>query len=569
MYTPRLGKQAGGATTETIPTSDISVSTLQYIMQVANITSLDALTTLSQSQISSLSAVIDERIAEDNAQIALTQLSIAQITAMINGPNGLQAQYDLADQQYISSLTAYNLRSTILENNKSRYARDVSTLRSLYSQSTFYISSINFYQEQYDRLLSSLQVNASLYSLYEKDYQASLQNLQANSALYSGALVNFSTISTLVQTDLAQIPVNQQMYANDLSTFNNISTQIVKYRISDTTFKESMLSSYNNISTLLGPSSFAMFEAGTLFSTIAYYQSMDTLTDSKIEAMQSDIDSLRYQISDLTASNTGILGSMAGEIASVTTTGGQFYTLYGQGLDAECDEYLFAVQELNSQLGYITASLGIARNANFVAIDQYTMTILSYPRDTVTPGIKSALVADNDIIYQVIQQINSLDAQFNHIIAEISAEKIARKTFISKRRNILINYEAQALGWTPQQIADNQADYFVAFSDLNITIDTINQNVSRRTTLLRAVQTILSNTLPGGTGQSIRDLINYYFQIYLGSNGANQLPDNLLYLTDDDGALLGGSVIVKEYNPPNTILSVMGIDYAFIPPIVF
>jgi len=573
MYKPSYlpTRQSGGdyvSTLSTISTPDITLSSLQYIMQQANITSLDALTSLTKYQISSLAVAVDRQIQEDQTQIALNQASIAQITAMINGPNGLQAKFDLADQQYQSSFTAYNLISTLVLQDQAKYASDISTLRNLYSLSTSYVSSINSYQGQYDSLLSSLQVNASSFTLYQKDYQASLQNLNRNSVNYSSALVNLSTISSVLYNDSIQVPVNLPVYTNDFSTFNNISTQVVNYNISDAIFKASIVSSYNNISTILGPSSFVMFEAGTLLSTIEYYQGMDTVTDSTISSLQQDVSRLSLEISSLTNSNSILLGSMRSEIASVLATGRQFYNLYTQGTNAECDEYLYGIQELNSQLGYITASLGIARNANLVAIDNYTFTILSNPTDTITPGLKSALSVDNNIIYQLMQFINSLDAPLANIIKYIETEKTERNNFIQKRKDIFTNFDAPALGWTPQEIADNQARYFEAFVDLNRTIDTINQCVSRRGTIIQGIQTSINNPI---TGQSstVHQLINHYFQLYLGSNGDEQLPDNLLLLLDDYGNPLGGSLIVKEYNPPNTSLTSIGVDYIFIPSIAF
>jgi hypothetical protein len=379
----------------------------------------------------------------------------------------------------------------------------------------------------------------------------------------------FSTISSMVYNDLAQIPVNQQVYANDISTFNNISAQIVNYEISDELFRSNIVSSYNNISSLLGPSTFVMIQTGNLLSTIKYYRGMDAVTAYTISSLKTDISGIYYQISDLTASNEVVLNSMQGEILSVKTTGGEFYTLYGQGLDAECDEYLYAIKELNSQIGYITACLGIARNANAVQIDEYIFTILSNPNDTATIGYKDTLVAHNIKISNIIQTINSLDLQFNSIMTYIGTEKTQRKNFIEKRQTILIDFEAPALGWTPIQIANSRVNYFAAFADLNITINTVNDCVRERGIILQGIQTTLNNPLPGTTGDSVHNLINTYFQLYLGSNGADQLPDNLLMVKDDDGALLGGSFIIKEYNPPNTVLTVTGVDYAFIPPIVF
>jgi cob(I)alamin adenosyltransferase len=553
----------------TLSTVDITLSSLQYIMQVANVTSIDALTTLTAAQISSLKGAIDDQITSDNAQITALQLSIAQVQSDIDGPNGLRAIFDLADFQYQSSLRAYNYTSSLLLDDQNSYASNISTLSSLYYQSTLYVDNINFYQTQYDNLVSSLQINASTFKNYEADYQASVNNLNVNSRVYTVALTELSTISTIVHNDLLQIPVNQPVYMRDLSTLQTISTRVMKYGISNAMFQSNIVSSYNNISTLLGPSSFTMFQAGTLLSTIIYYQGLDDLTESSIRSIQSDIDRINREISSLTASNAIVLNSMDGEINNVRTTGGQFYDLYRQALDAECDEYLYGIQELNAQIGYITASLGIARNANMVQIDQYIFTILSNPADTATANLKSNLIAANDKIYQIIQQINSLDTQFNNIISYIGVEKTDRQTFIEKRRDIFNNFEAPALGWDPQQIADKQADYLAAFADLNMTIESINGNVTQRNQILQGIQFTLNNPLPGQPGQSVRQLINNYFQLYLGSDGADQLYDNILYVKDTNGELLGGSFIIKEYNPPDTVLVATNIDHAFLPPIIF
>ena len=550
----------------TLSTTDITLSSLIYIMQVANITSLDALTTLTSNQISTLTGAIDMQISADQSQIASAQMSIAQYTSLINGPNGLQAQYDLANQQYLSSVSAYNATSTLLLQDQANYANDISTLSSLYTLSTMYVSSINIYQQQYNSLVQSLQANSTTFSYYETDYQASISNLNSNGVLWSTSLVNFSTISSIVAVDLGP-PLNQQAYVNDLSTLNNISTNISNYANLDGVFKANIVSSYNNISSLLGPSSFVLFESNTLLSTISYYQGMDAATQSAINSIQTDITSIVNQISDLTASNIVVLSGIGAEIYNTTQAGNNFYTLYGQALDAECDEYLYGIQQLNSQIGYITASLGIARNANAVKIDNYTFTILQNPSDNVTPGLKSALIADNDIIYRIIQQINSLDAQFSQIISYIGLEKTARETFIGQRQNIFLNYEVLALGMNTSQISAVQSAYFSDFSDLNATIDSINNYVSQRTTILGGIQNTFNNPLNGTTGQPVRALINQYFSLYLNTTD-DQLPDNILYLYDDSGNPLGGSVIAKEYNPPSTVLPTNG-TYAFIPPIVF
>ena len=67
----------------TLSTSDITLSSLEYIMRVANITSLEALTTLTQAQISSLKGAIDDQIESDNAKMAELQISIAKIQSDI------------------------------------------------------------------------------------------------------------------------------------------------------------------------------------------------------------------------------------------------------------------------------------------------------------------------------------------------------------------------------------------------------------------------------------------------------------------------------------------------------
>jgi hypothetical protein len=552
----------------TLSTTYISFSSLQYIMKMANITSAEALTTLTREQIKTLTDAIDSQISKDEGEIATTQGLIAELLESINGPNGLQEQFNLADREYKSSLESYHFTSSLLITNEAKYRNDLSTLSSLYALSSSYITDINYYQSLYDNLVRTLESNSTIFTVYERDYQASLQNLKINDELHNVALTNFSQISSIVATDLSQIPVNQPVYRTNLSTLNNISTQIVNYTNLKGVYEHNILSSYNNISTLLGPSSFILYEAGTLFSTINYYNGMNEETRSRIRSIRTDISGIQHQISDLVASNAVVLTGMTAEIENAKSVGTQFYDLYEDALDAECDEYSFAIQELNSQIGYITASLGIARNANIIEIDKYIFKILENPADTGSQNSKSELIATNDNIYKLIQQINSLDSQLSDIISIIGFEKTERNTFILQRKDIFKDYEAPALGWNLYQIREKQSDYLAMFSNLNLTIDKINSHVGNRTRLLENIQTIFNNPLPGSTGQSVRELINQYFADYLNTHD-DQMPDNLLYVKDDDGNLLGGSVIPKEYNPLISNVLVSNGAYSFIPPIVF
>jgi hypothetical protein len=548
----------------TLSTTYISLSSLQYIMRMAELTSAEALTTLTKEQIKTLTEAIDTQISSDEKEILSTQTLIAQLGETINGPGGLQTQFDVADEEYRSALNNYNLTSTMLISNEAKYRHDLSSLSSLYVLSSSYIIDINHYQRLYDNLVRTLQSNSTIFTAYERDYRLSLQNLNINNDLNAVALTNFSSISSIVANDLSQTPVNQIVYRNDLSTLNNISTQLVNYKNLDGIYRYNILSSYNNISTLLGPSTFILYEAGTLFSTINYYNGMNEETRSKIRSIRTDITGIQYQISDLVASNTVILTGMTAQIENTRSVGIQFYNQYKNALNAECDEYLYAIQELNAQIGYITASLGILRNAKAIEIDTYIFSILENPSDTSLQNSKSVLVTANDNIYKIIQQINSLDMQISDIISNIQFEKIERGDFIEHRKNIFLNYEVLALGWSIYETATKQSDYLAEFSNLNIKIDNINSYVGTRIRLLNDIQTIFNNPLPGTTGQSIRELINQYF-----TTNDDQMPDNLLYVKDDDGNLLGGSVISKEYNPLNSNILLSNGTYSFIPPIVF
>ena len=50
--------------------SDISISSLQFIMAKANLTSLDAIATLTTAQLQNLTSAIDEQIRADESLIA-------------------------------------------------------------------------------------------------------------------------------------------------------------------------------------------------------------------------------------------------------------------------------------------------------------------------------------------------------------------------------------------------------------------------------------------------------------------------------------------------------------------
>ena len=579
MYRPNRGfnrnTQAmdGGAYISTINTSslinpDISLSSLYYIMSIANITSMQALTTLTSAQLQTLSDAIDTQIEADNRKIAENTLAIAELNNQINKPGGLQAIYDDANTQYNSKLVIYNYNSTLIAADQIEKAKDLSTLTGLYTISTSYISILANYQKQYDEIVSTLAQNASTVDFYEKKYQSGLLDISTNATLYSTSVYNQSTISTTVNDDLValnqpgllplQLSSISTNYVYDLDTYNQISVQTVNYLISDSILKADLMNSFYSISTLLAISSFSMINANSYKSTMDYYESMESMNDSSIKQYTSEIEDITKQISDINAQNTLMMSALQAEIQTTLSAGANFYAYLQQGLDSECNEYLYGIQEYNAQIGFITASLGVAINANAVAIDNIIFTLIdptiSAASRTANNLQKTTLSNDNLAMNSIINTINSLDAQFSLIISYITAEKIQKETFIQNRYSIFTNFETVALNYSQSQLDAMQSSYYEAFTNLNQTVTSINANILNRTTVLGQINAIVDLQRP---------LINQYFAQYLFTTD-DQLPNNLTRVLDDSGNALGGNIMPQEsYNTASNSV------YALIPPISF
>jgi hypothetical protein len=581
MYRPRgLSRRQsteGGAYISTIQpssltTSDITLSTLYYIMSIANITSINALTTLTTAQLDALRRGIDEQIALDVDIIAANRSTIAGISVEISAPGGLLGQYNTANELYLSSLTGYNLTSTAIAEALSRFRADQSTLSSLYNVSTSYTSTIKSYELEYSTIVVSLQRYASSVYEYEKRYQSDLLELSTNTILYNAASNNLSTISSIVSYDystLYNLSLTPQQrssmsstYSYDLGLYNQISSQVRNYLIREGVIKGDIANTYYAISSILNISSFLMMEQTSYTSTIAYYQSLDDTTESHIKLYSDEISTLTTQISSIQNTNRIILGSIDSEIQTIRTDGAQFFSLYQEALHAECDEYLYGIQEFNSQVGYITASLGIAINANAVAIDNYTFTLIdpniSQSLRSITISNKNTLLNDNGRMNNIIASINSLDSTFATIISYITDEKAQKQTFINKRKTIFNNYEVPAIGYSQSQINAIKTEYLAAFADLNNTITTINSDIAQRRNYLQQIQAVMD---------PLRTQINYFFRTYLGTSD-DQVPNALTRVLSNDGVTpLGGSVLIPEYTPPDTFSR--NAPYSFIEPITF
>jgi len=560
--------------TSTLTTPDISLSSLYYIMSVANITSIDTLTTLTAQQLEQLSLGIDEQIRIDQIRIGENLSTIAGIGTQITTPQtGLLDTFNRLDDQYQSSLVAYELTSTSIAETNARYNRDRSTLSSLYLISTFYTSSITSYESQYSTIVSSLKEYASTVYKHEQDYQESLLRLSANKILCGIESINLSTISSSLSINRANLLNPNQtpqalssissIYSDDLGIYNQISTQVINCAISTALIENDIKASYYAISSILQISSFLMLDMSSYSRTIEYYEELDEAAEADIARYSRDISTITSQICTLQGTNTIILNGVQSEIGAVNSQGTQFYSLYKQGLEAECDEYIYGIQEFNSQVGYITASLGIAINANSVEIDICTFRMVdpslsSSERNTASER-RSDLTGDNWAMNEIIGKINSLDGQFASIIQYVSNEKTDRRIFIDKRKQIFTTYEVPALGYSQSQLLSIQADYFREFVDLNDIITGINSDIQNRDRILRQIQDVID---------PIKGQINSYFQKYLHITN-DQLPNSLTRVLADDGVTpLGGSIINKEYTPPNTILAT-NANYSFIPPIVF
>lgn len=544
----------GGAyiSTPRIPStpSDISLSSLQYIMSRANLTSLDAIATLTAAQLQSLTSAIDEQIRADESSIAANVASIATLSESIGRANGLNDQYNQALSDFNIATGEYNRISSLIIADNQKRQRDTSTLMILYNTSTSYTSSISSYTNQYNILMRQLQQNASTVDIYQKKYEEQIQALSVNKILLNTTQTNFLSISSSVVdcnirlANLSNPPsIRSSIFTScriDTSTMQSISTDIQTYKGLDKSIQNEMFSTFNVLASLINISSLKFIETSSYSNLIDYYRGLENTTTSTINTITADIANYQAEIDRINNINISSQTQFDREVNALRTASVQFYDYLNNALLSECDEFMYGVQEYSSQIGFITASLGIAINANAIKIDEYIFKLLdtdiTAANRTLYTSEKSTLETDNTAINGIISDINSLDLQFSNIIQKVNDEKSFKNAFILKRKSIFDTYELPALSMTPLERVAIKTSYEQSFTEMNAIITSINSCISDRTTILATINAIID---------AKKVSINRFFRTYLSTN-EDQLPNNLTRILDANGDRFGGTSIANQ-----------------------
>lgn len=563
----------GGAyiSTLAIPStpSDISISSLKYIMSRANLTSLEAITTLTAAQLQSLTSAIDEQIRADESLIATNTASIATLSQSINSTGGLNDQYTQALSDFNIATQEYNRISSLIISDNEKRQRDTSSLRNLYGISTAYTSSISSYTTQYNILMRQLQLNASTVDVYQKIYEDRIQALSVNKLLLNTTQANYASISTSVvacNINLANLLIAPSIRStisttcgSDKSRMYNVSTELGTYKVQDKSIQNELHSTFSVIASLINISSLKYIETSSYSNLIAYYRGLENTTTSTINTILSDIARYQADIDRINEINISSQSQFDRELTALGTASIQFYDYLNSALLSECDEFMYGVQEYSAQIGFITASLGIAINANAIKIDEYIFKLLdtdiTSANRTSWGNEKSQLETDNTTMNGIISDINSLDLQFSNIIQKVNDEKLFKNEFILKRKSIFDTYEKPALSMTPTERIAIKTNYQQAFTEMNTIVTSINSCISDRTTMLASINIIID-------GKKVS--INSFFNKYL-STTEDQLPNNLTRILDANGEKFGGSSIANQsYN-----LSSPESQYEMVRPIEF
>lgn len=163
---------------------------------------------LSIDQLSSLIRAIDTQILAEQAMIARDQSDIATLENQINRrPDGLRAQYDVADFIYISTLNEYNKQVRILGFNQSTLSTKLGELSSLSTLSRTMESTVAGYQIEFNNLLTDASDTAIVLRTQEGIYNQALTDYQTISTQYGQALeaLAAATPSAGVQAYLDEI----------------------------------------------------------------------------------------------------------------------------------------------------------------------------------------------------------------------------------------------------------------------------------------------------------------------------------------------------------------------------
>lgn len=235
MYTPankglRGIVQDGGAyisnmaNPSTLLISSISKETLSTISwmanmsSIANISSYDEISNLSISQISTLIAAVTQQISNENTNIINNQSEIAQIQSQIDAiPDGYQAQYDAANQEYINTQRAYELAQAVLVADQLALRQKMDELEYLSSLSSMYTSSLEGYAREYSSIWDSIQVNNDIMAKEDAEYQSRLR-------AYLQYIDNYNVASYNLESTLHALNLNSSILSTATYDYYTTST---------------------------------------------------------------------------------------------------------------------------------------------------------------------------------------------------------------------------------------------------------------------------------------------------------------------------------------------------------
>jgi hypothetical protein len=568
MYRARRSRnyvQSGGDFISSISPSSLmnpslSVSTVQYLMSVANLTSPDSITNLTPTQLSSLIVGINNQINTDNSMIAINNLSIAMLQGMSTGLystyNGLMSKYNHDLSTFYGQSSAYVVNSTIISN-------DNSTLISLYALSTSYASSLIGFENNYSTIFSTLAGESSTIINYESTYQATLLAISSVDILYSTSLQNLSSVSSQMSADWAGLnnlsnsptllSTFSSNYQIDLGAYSALSTNVVNYNYSSILYNSQLNTTYSLLSSMLDLTSFQLLTQYSYLSTIQYYSSLELLSQSSINSYNSQISSLYGQISSLTLQDSALYSTLQGDISIITGQSSQFYGYLNNAIGAEISELTYGTQAYNSLIGYVVASLGVNININQTLIDGYIFDLIpnsgaSATQISTAQGLQPVLSRNNRAMNSIINQLNTMDITFSNLLQTITNESTLKAQFLTQRHAICNTYEIPALAYDQPTTDALEPSYTAAFQTLNNTVVQINAQINQRITTINAIN---STVVP------LINLIDYFLNP--NSPGTTQIPSTITQFLDSNGSPLGGMVPFPTSNS----------NFAFVPPITF
>ena len=606
--TSQTSQQDGGAyiariDQSTLDTPDISLCTLQFIMQQANLGTADGITSLSMGQLSTYVLVLQSQIASDQAQIAANKYDIANLNMSINYL--YQPAADLAYQQYSSSLSTYIKQSNLIAWETTRYNNDRSTLRALQGISTAYASTLAQYTDEFNDLSTQLAHDDATIARYEAQYRAQMQSASTNSALYALTRAQMDAVSEVIRGEVIVLNtpnVDPYTYNVTLSSFNyntaiyiNFSTLIQNYLYSTLYFQQMYASTFQYLSAMLGIHDINTLGAHDYQALIDDAKQKEDAAQGAIETLEGQITGLQTEINTLNGTNTTNYQILSDQISTLQRNADSYYSQLITEASNLCDEYKYGILEYNAQLHFITSALGIAVNLNADKIDGITFNKITGVNSDVLASQKLAYQSDNTDILGIINTLNNLDSYLDlngKIIKALdgsvyspdlplaNTEKAYFFSYIQARSTVCGLYEIPALTMSYASTLNIQAAYYAAFangSNMHNAITALNVAIATRKDTLKEVNDIVD---------PYKSSINLYFGKYLtnvpistntdGSpiytNVQDHLPHNLTRILADDGTVLGPVYIPPEYNTnANPPIKSNSADshYAFISTIAY